>query len=594
MEGVDGEGQFLCADPIDCVQKCAYLSQNSVGGMGTPAACSLCDQPCPSNIVSTITSLVDAIFADVLTIARVIGVCFGEHGGIGACVCSLVETLQPQWRRVSRNPVTRCENGDPFGLLLDGITDAAAGVAESSVNNLVDAGNRILNNILGFVGYNNEIPRLCIPTNADPRRCNGGRSRRAKPTSCSSASTRLVAWKRCARGRSATICTSDGMLDQWNDLFFTGDQISGLEQEFVAAFGASFDETDPALVSLLAQVERGAPAVNLEARKAICDSAAFASSMTLDMIITSCAFAAFGQHCPASVEVSRQFEFLIDSTTFELPNVRFNYEVSPPPPPPVLLGATAALSLLDEEGFEKARSTVDSLLPTLQHTASSSVGGAVGEFLADEVVSQEQLTRAYLSSIMYEKDSLAQRWVVAEHTGVWRKACASIVTLLLNNEELHSDQDGLEYDRNMLAYVTAEAALGLNMNDVSVLDMWKLLCSHGGYRVPTYRSNYETYGYPAGTQVHNFLPIVGYGSLTRCARSAWPSKTCAAPPLTAIWFRVLLVAAWRACPGRAFSKASKRSGPTFRPRRCTSATVTSFKRFRWRMRSPRRASCRPS
>lgn len=41
MEGVDGEGQFLCADPIDCVQKCAYLSQNSVGGMGTPAACSL-------------------------------------------------------------------------------------------------------------------------------------------------------------------------------------------------------------------------------------------------------------------------------------------------------------------------------------------------------------------------------------------------------------------------------------------------------------------------------------------------------------------------------------------------------------------------
>ena len=213
------------------------------------------------------------------------------------------------------------------------------------------------------------------------------------------------------------------------------------------------------------------------------------------------------------MEVSREFEFLIDSTTFELPNVRFSYEVSPPPPPPALLGATAALSLLDEEGFEKARSTMDSLLPTLQHTASSSVGGAVGAFLADEVVSQEQLTRAYLASYTYEKDSLAQRWVAAEHTGVWRKACASIVTLLLNNEELHANQDDLEYDRNMLAYVTAEASLALNLNDISVLNVWKLLCSHGGYRVPTYPSQYETYDFPVGTEVENFLPIVAYGSL---------------------------------------------------------------------------------
>lgn len=253
--------------------------------MGTPAACSLCDQPCPSNIVSTITSLVDAIFADVLTIARVVGVCLGEHGGIGACVCSLVETLQPQWRRVSRNPDTRCENGDPFSLLMDGITDAASGVAESSVNNLVDEGNRILNGILGFVGYKNEIPRLCIPTNADPRRCNGGPltpGETFKLLQCQSALGGLD--KMCAWKRVQTICTNNAMLDQWNELFFIGDQVSGLEQEFVAAFGASFDETDPALVSLLAQVERGAPTVNLEARQAICDSAAFASSMTLDMV----------------------------------------------------------------------------------------------------------------------------------------------------------------------------------------------------------------------------------------------------------------------------------------------------------------------
>ena len=185
--------------------------------MGTPAACSLCDQPCPSNIVSTITSLVDAIFADVLTIARVIGVCFGEHGGIGACVCSLVETLQPQWRRVSRNPVTRCENGDPFGLLLDGITERPpAWPSRRSTTWSTRA--TAFSTTFWALSATTMRSRACafrpMPTRGGAM---AARSRRAKPPSCSSASTRWVAWKRCARGSEckpfapATACSTSGM-----------------------------------------------------------------------------------------------------------------------------------------------------------------------------------------------------------------------------------------------------------------------------------------------------------------------------------------------------------------------------------------------
>tara|TARA_Y100000389_G_scaffold150294_1_gene149842 strand:- start:135 stop:617 length:483 start_codon:yes stop_codon:yes gene_type:complete len=32
---------FTCNDPIDCVDKCKYLSRNSVGGKGTPPTCAL-------------------------------------------------------------------------------------------------------------------------------------------------------------------------------------------------------------------------------------------------------------------------------------------------------------------------------------------------------------------------------------------------------------------------------------------------------------------------------------------------------------------------------------------------------------------------
>ena len=88
---------------------------------------------------------------------------------------------------------------------------------------------------------------------------------------------------------------------------------------------------------------------DLEPRRDICSTNAFASSMTLDMvsahttlkiiqnsselticlcvsqIIVSCIFAEFEKHCPpGATSEDDQFEFFVNSIEFELPKVRFS------------------------------------------------------------------------------------------------------------------------------------------------------------------------------------------------------------------------------------------------------------------------------
>ena len=72
----------MCLDSLstDCSQKCLYLERTSRHGAGAPPSCSLCDQACPSNVLSTITDLTQAIWEDVLTVVRMVATCFGNHG----------------------------------------------------------------------------------------------------------------------------------------------------------------------------------------------------------------------------------------------------------------------------------------------------------------------------------------------------------------------------------------------------------------------------------------------------------------------------------------------------------------------------------
>jgi hypothetical protein len=66
---------------------------------------------------------------------------------------------------------------------------------------------------------------------------------------------------------------------------------------------------------------------DLAARKDICSGMAFTSAMSLDMIIQSCAFAVMESFCPKDTEPDEKFEFFIKTVEFELPKVRFDYDV---------------------------------------------------------------------------------------------------------------------------------------------------------------------------------------------------------------------------------------------------------------------------
>tara|TARA_B110000046_G_scaffold169930_1_gene189440 strand:- start:2641 stop:3147 length:507 start_codon:yes stop_codon:yes gene_type:complete len=83
-------------------------------------------------------------------------------------------TLQPEWRKRSTNAKVRCENGDPFDLLVAQIDTMVINWAESAVNWLIDRANDVLDKI-PFVGR--PLRHWCAPNKHIPQKClNGGLS----------------------------------------------------------------------------------------------------------------------------------------------------------------------------------------------------------------------------------------------------------------------------------------------------------------------------------------------------------------------------------------------------------------------------------
>jgi hypothetical protein len=276
-------------------------------------------------------------------------------------------------------------------------------------------------------------------------------------------------------------------------------------------------------------------------------------------IIVSCIFSMAEQSCPTGTTgPDSNFDFLVESTTWELPVVRvrnprpfatrafgttlcvlcpqFDYEVSPPPPPPAELSIMQSLSLEDAHGYSLARRTLDELFPSLKYVATSSAGGSVGRFIVDEHMSQHQLTKAFLASHGMEPDSLGARIVESRHTGVWRKACREIVRFLNDHSYSSPGRDNpygsafagaadhdSRYDRNLLLYITTEVALQLGLGTgFGVLSTWDIMCE-GGYRVPTETDFYDTYNFDPDTELTLFFPFVGHGSLG-ALQSQWLSR----------------------------------------------------------------------
>ena len=136
----------------------------------------------------------------MLTIGRLIAVCFGSHG-LAGCICQVnctlcpalahtgrllthrpasvqfALTLQPEWRKRSTNKVVRCENGDPFLLILRQIEDLIVGWVEKGVNELVDGVNGIFDSLpwpLSNIGR--PVPKLCFPQSHRPDKCKDSKS----------------------------------------------------------------------------------------------------------------------------------------------------------------------------------------------------------------------------------------------------------------------------------------------------------------------------------------------------------------------------------------------------------------------------------
>ena len=179
-EDANGDGQggmhLECTDPIDCLQKCRYLERTARHGFGAPPACALCDQYCSSNLATTIMDVRAALFDDVLTVGRLIASCFGNHG-LAGCICQFSLTLQPSWRKAA-NPNTRsgreirCENGNPWDLLLETVDTWIIDWIEGGVNTLINVVNDFIDNLpwpLDFLGR--PISRFCMPNPHQPDKC---------------------------------------------------------------------------------------------------------------------------------------------------------------------------------------------------------------------------------------------------------------------------------------------------------------------------------------------------------------------------------------------------------------------------------------
>ena len=225
----------------------------------------------------------------MLTVVRLVSVCFGRLG-LAGCICELSTTLQPVWRKVSTNPTVRCEDGDPFELLVTRILDLISDTGENLLNNhLIDPTNDFFESIEIFGNriFGRPVPRVCFPVSYDPDKCVGGAltiEQANKLSHCEDQSFGLE--EMCFWARVRQICSSEDMLNEYTEMFAQGYKtVDEVDQEFANAFGESYQFLDPVAAELMRQVEASSfSRPDLDSRKNICSNNAFASSMSLDMV----------------------------------------------------------------------------------------------------------------------------------------------------------------------------------------------------------------------------------------------------------------------------------------------------------------------
>ena len=103
-------------------------------------------------------------------------VCFHRNQGIAGCICNFISTLEPQWRRFSTSEKVRCENGDPFELIVEQLNSQIIDWSQWGLNQLLGGLNGFLVTAFGWVGIEEPGPfeLVCFDDPRRPKKCEGG------------------------------------------------------------------------------------------------------------------------------------------------------------------------------------------------------------------------------------------------------------------------------------------------------------------------------------------------------------------------------------------------------------------------------------
>jgi len=241
----------------------------------------------------------------------------------------------------------------------------------------------------------------------------------------------------------------------------------------------------------------------------------------------------------------------VNTVTFKLPKVVYDWTASPPPPPPATFGAYHDLAAADPEGMEKLREALLEFWPSLTYVASQTYASNIGRERSTGgrgygplyFVSRYSMSTAFLSTSHYaDQDSLSARMVQARFSGMFRFSCKAFVDYMSDpttaaagsaGPEGTGPTDDTEYtaswDRNLLLMATALyaesflAETGVHVPDgYGIHDFWHENCVLPNLErsaVPTalWTTDRDVYGVKDArlTEVPliEFGPLLAYGSL---------------------------------------------------------------------------------
>ena len=175
--------------------------------------------------------------------------------------------------------------------------------------------------------------------------------------------------------------------------------------------------------------------------------------------------------------IDDELETYVNTVTFKLPKVIYDWTSSPPPPPPATFGAFHDLAGADPEGMETLREKLLEFWPSLTYVASQTYGSNVGRERSTGGrgygpvywVSRYSMSTAFLSTSHYaDQDSLSARMVQARFSGMFRFSCLAFKDYMSDpttaaagsaGPDGTSPTDDVEYtaswDRNLLLMATA-------------------------------------------------------------------------------------------------------------------------------------------